>query len=150
MITLKLALLADYAIISNEGKLCIMGIFDRIHAAQSPITHPAMHLVVTFEADSRDAGKKHSVEFELIDADGHGLFKIGGELFFSPPPLGEVARFNHILNLNNLVFKDFGTYEFKVLVNQEVRGSVPLRLVEARPKSLTPPPEPGPEQTGSA
>jgi hypothetical protein len=34
--------------------------------------------------------------------------------------------------LNNLQFGRFGSYDFKIVINNEVRKSVPLSVVEAK------------------
>lgn len=132
MIQVTLALLADYANVSREGKLNILGIFDRINAQSVPAVHPQMQLVMTLEADRGDADKEHRVEIELIDADGTKLFSIGGNLKFGAPPPGEHVRINHIIQLNGLRFDRFGNYEFKILINNEVRKSVPISVVETK------------------
>lgn len=129
---IALALLADYANISREGKLNILGIFERIYAQNMPATHPQMQLVMTIEADSAEADRDHKIEIQLIDADGKKLFAFGGNLKFSPPPMGQKARLNHIIQLNNTKFEKFGSYDFKIMINDEVRKSVPLALVEAK------------------
>lgn len=132
MVKVDLALLADYANISREGKLNILGIFDRINAQSVPAIHPQMQLVMILEADRGDADKEHKVEIELIDADGKKLFAISGDLRFGTPPPGEQIRINHVIQLNNLQFDRFGSYEFKILVNNEVRKSVPLSVIEVK------------------
>lgn len=132
MITIALALLADCSNVSREGKLNIMGIFDRINAQSIPAAHPQMQLVMMIEADRADADKGHKIEIELIDADGVRLFSIGGDLRFTTPPPGEQVRINHIIQLNNLQFSRFGNYEFKILINNEVRKSVPLTVTETK------------------
>jgi len=132
MVQVTLALLADYANVSREGKLNILGIFDKIYAQSVPAVHPQMQLVMTLEADRGDAEKEHRTEIELIDADGAKLFSIVGNLKFGPPPPGEHMRLNHVIQLNNLRFEHFGSYDFKILVNKEVRKSVSLSVVEAK------------------
>ncbi|MBI4691472.1 MAG: hypothetical protein HY754_14570 [Nitrospirae bacterium] len=132
MVQVALALLADCANISREGKLNIMGIFDRINASNVPATHPQLQLVMTLEADRGDADKEHKIEIELIDADGTKLFSIGGDLKFGSPLPGEQIRINHIIQLNNLNFNHFGNYDFKIRINNEVRKSVPLSVVEVK------------------
>lgn len=148
MIKIRNAVLADYAMVSKEGKLSIIGIFERLFAAKCPVSHPQMCLVLSFEADIADAGKEHKLEFQLIDQDGNVQLGFGGPMQVAPPPPGENLRFNHIVNLNNVQFKEFGSYEFKVLVNGEVRAGVPVRISET-PK----PPEsevPGQGEGGQA
>jgi hypothetical protein len=132
MLEIKLAVLADYSNISREGKLNILGIFDRIYAQNIPATHPQMQLIMTLEADRVDADREHSIAIELIDSDGKKLFTVGGKLEFKPPPPGEHVKLNHAMQLNNLRFDNYGKYEFKVLINNEVRKSIPLSLVEAK------------------
>ncbi len=132
MVQVTLALLADYANVSKEGKLNILGIFDNINAQSLPATHPQMQLVLTLEADRGDADKEHKIEIELIDADGTKLFSIGGDLRFASPPPGEHIKVNHIIQLNNLQFNRFGNHEFKIRINKEVRQSVPLSVVEVK------------------
>jgi hypothetical protein len=131
MIQVALGLLADCANVSREGKLNILGIFDRLHSQKVPAVHPQMHLVLSFEADRADAEKTHALAIDLIDADGTRLFSLSGELRFGTPPPGEQVRVNQVVQLNSLQFPRFGTYEFKIVVNNEVRRSVPLSVVEA-------------------
>ncbi|MCL4460056.1 MAG: hypothetical protein M1136_02575 [Chloroflexi bacterium] len=128
-----LALLADYANVSREGKLNILGIFDRINVQSVPAIHPQMQLIMTLEADRAEADREHKVEVELTDADGTGLFSIKGSLQFGQPPLGERVGINHVIQLNNLRFDRFGQYAFKILINNELRKSVPLTVIQCTP-----------------
>ena len=128
----SLALLADGANISREGKLNILGIFDRINSPSLPAAHPQMQLILNLEADRSEAEREHKLEVELIDADGNKLLGIEGRITFGPPPPGQRIRANHIIQLNNLQFGRFGAYEFKILINNEVRRSVPLYVNEVR------------------
>ncbi len=127
-----LALLADYANVSREGKLNILGIFDLINAESVPAEHPQMQIIMTLEADTAEADKEHKMGVELIDADGNKLFSIGGQLKFGKTPSGEKVRINHIIQLNRLRFEQFGSYDFKILINNEVRKSVPINIVEIK------------------
>lgn len=45
----SLALLADYANVTREGKLNLLGLFDRIDARAVPWVHPQMQLVLQNE-----------------------------------------------------------------------------------------------------
>lgn len=132
MVKVALGLLADYANVSREGKLNILGIFEHITAQSVPAVHPQMQLVMALEADRGDADREHKIEIELIDADGTKLFSISGDLKFGAPPSGGGIRINHIIQLNNLQFNRFGDYEFKIFVNNEVRDSIPLSVVELK------------------
>jgi hypothetical protein len=133
MINIPLALVADYANVSREGKLNIMGIFDQIYADAVPALHPQMQLIITIVADRSEASKEHSIIIELIDADNIAkLARIEGTVKFEKPPSGEEIRINHILQLNNVAFNKYGEYSFKIQINGEVKKSLPIKLVQTK------------------
>ena len=55
----KLALLADYANVTAEGKLNILGIFDRINVVGVPAVHPQMHFILRLEAHPAEWDRTH-------------------------------------------------------------------------------------------
>lgn len=130
-----LALLADYANVTREGKLNIMGIFDIIYAQSFPARHPQMQLIMRFESDPAEAGTTKAVEVQLIDEDGKKLMSIGGDITLGQGRPGEPITANHILTLNNLGFEKPGNYEFKILIQEDFKASVPLKLVQITPES---------------
>ncbi len=131
MIKIPLALIADYANISREGKLNILGIFGQILATAVPAIHSQMQLIFSIEADRGESNKDHTLKIELIDADNiQTPMKIEGKVKFGSPPVGEDVRFNQIIQLNNLQFNKFGAYSFKILVDGEVKTSIPLKVIK--------------------
>src|SRR5437870_5367185 len=115
-----LALLADAANVSADGKLNILGIFNALGAHSFPVVHPQMALVLRFEASRAEEGKGRQIELQLSDNDGQKMFKIGAQLMVptgSPP--GTPIRLNHILMLNNLQSPKSGDYVFSVLVGDD-------------------------------
>ena len=124
-----LAVLADYANVSKEGKLNIMGIFDVIHAQQVPYTHPQMQFVMNLEATIAETGKTKKVEVHLMDGDGKKLFTVNGDFALGEVQPGEPFRTNSILTVNMLKFDQPGDYVFNVLINDEHKARVPLKLV---------------------
>ncbi|OGW47274.1 MAG: hypothetical protein A2Y66_02800 [Nitrospirae bacterium RBG_13_41_22] len=130
MIKIPFALLADYSNVSKEGKLNILGIFTHLYALKEPITHPQMQLVFTLEADRVETGRKHHLDIELIDGDGKKVFTFGADFEFSEPAAGETrVSANQNLVINNMQFPHFGKYDFKILVNDEVRGEAELNIL---------------------
>jgi len=136
-----LALLADAANVSQDGKLNIMGIFNALGAQQFPVVHPQMALVLRFEASRAEEGKQRQVELQLADMDGTKLFKIGAQLMVpTGSPAGQPIRLNHILMLNNVQFEKPGDYMFSVLVNDDEKASIDLKIVEVKqPLGQSPP-----------
>ena len=71
----KFALLADYAIISRDGKLSVLGIFDEINLATIPGVMPTpMNLVVSITGEASEVGNSFDLELLLWDQDGNELF----------------------------------------------------------------------------
>ena len=121
----KLALLADYANVTAEGKLNILGIFDRIRVQELPVVHPQMHLILRLEAHPAERDRSHPVEIRLHDPDGETVLDVRGDVV----PHGEVGHTiatNQILTLNNLQLRKSGGYTFIVLVNNDLKSEVPL------------------------
>src|SRR5918911_4363143 len=125
---LTLALLADYANISREGKLNIMGIFEQIHAPNFPAVHAQMQLVIRLEASPFEAGM-HEVRVTFIDADGHELFAMAGLLNIPESTAGQNVSINQIFVLNGTVLPKAGVYEFVISLSAEELGRVPLRVL---------------------
>ncbi len=141
---LAVGLLADYANVTADGKLNIMGIFNVINAPQFPLVHPQMHLVVTLEAYAAEAHHKKQVEIRLMSPDGAPLFTAGGELEIpqqrDPRLSGAPIGINHIIGLQNLRFEKPGDYHFAVLINGEVKEPpISLKVLQVGP---APPPMP--------
>jgi hypothetical protein len=130
MIQVPLALLADYANVSREGKINILGVFDQIYATSVPALHPQMQLVMTIVADRGEAKKEHKIKIELIDQDNIDVsVKIEGTLKFDPPKTGEEVRINQTILLNHVVFNKYGEYSFKIVIDGEVKRSISLKVM---------------------
>lgn len=128
-----LALLADAANISKEGKLNLLGIFNIIHTNAFPAIHPKMQLVLSFEATHAEVGRQKNVEIVLYDADDNKLGSITGKF---PIPRGESGypiQLNQILNIPPLRFEKPGDYAFHILIGGEDKKSILLRVVASTP-----------------
>ena len=125
-----LAVLADAANVSLEGKLNIFGIFNRIWAVNFPAHHPQMQLVLAFEADTAEAEQVKPIEVQLRDSDGKKMVAISGRLKVPKGEPGQPIRINHIFPLPGLGFEKPGDYVFKILVNGETKTQVPFAVAQ--------------------
>jgi hypothetical protein len=123
----KLALLADYANVTAEGKLNILGIFDRISVNELPFTHPQMHVILRLEAHVAERDRTHNIEIRLYDPDGETVFDVNGEMVPKGPP-GQSIATNQILTLNNLQLIKPGGYMFVIFVNNDLKTEIPLGI----------------------
>ncbi len=135
---ISLALLADGANASQDGKLNILGIFNSLAAPLFPAVHPQLHLVLQFEATRAEEGKDKQIEIQLADGDGAKLFDIAAHLVVPRGAPGQRIRMNHILALNGVRFPKPGDYVFNVLIGGDQKAAVELKLFETKLEQRVP------------
>jgi hypothetical protein len=128
------ALLADAANVSREGKLNILGAFDRIYGTKFPLQWPRMVLVTRFEASAAEYGSEKSLEIITMDADGKQLGKASGKMKIGEGRTGRQIKINHVLPMG-MTFPTPGEYSIVVLVNGESKVTVPLEVVQREQKT---------------
>ena len=123
-----LAVLADSANVSQEGKLNIMGIFTQINAQSLPLKYPHMALVFTLEAQLPEAGRKHQAVIHCMDEDGKKLFEAQATIDVEIKDPTKPVTINQIINLQFMEFRKEGDYSFNILVNNELKRSIALAV----------------------
>ena len=129
----RVALVADAANISREGKLNVLGVFDRISASAFPAVHGAMALIVQFECGPAEWETTKKVEVKLLDEDAHLIFGLASDLDVPRGETGRPVQIANVINLNGVRFEKPGQYRFDVLVNGETKAQVPIALFAAKP-----------------
>ncbi|MFC2019961.1 DUF6941 family protein [Chloroflexota bacterium] len=124
----KLAVLADYANVTKEGKLNLLGLFNVLNVPNLPWTHPQMQLVLVFESGPAEWDTVKKVEVKLFDEDAHEKFAMGADLRVPRGQSGKKVSINSIIFLNNLSFDVAGDYSFCVLVGGETKMEIPLAV----------------------
>ena len=126
-----LALLADAANISQEGKLNVLGAFDNINALSFPVVHPVMVLVIGLTASPAEYGHKRKCKIRLLDADANQLLAIEGDLEVNQPSDLEAPRSVYIpFTLPPITFPHEGDYAFHILIGDDEKATVPFRLTD--------------------
>jgi hypothetical protein len=123
---LLLFLAADYANITREGKLNVMGIFNDINCSQFPARHSAMHLVAKLGAELGEYGQARDFTVKLVDADGKPIFDLSGQFQVPKGGQGRKPEVNLILELKDIVFPKEGIYEFVLLIDKDHKGELSL------------------------
>jgi len=126
----KLAVLADYANVTAEGKLNILGIFDRINVSELPAVHPQMQFIIRIEAHPAERDRVHSIEVRLHDPDGQTVFELNGEMVPRGGGAGQTIAANQITTINNLELKKTGEYSFVVFIDNDLKTEVPLTVAQ--------------------
>jgi hypothetical protein len=128
-VRLTAALLADYANVTTDGKLNVMGVFGRMTVTRLPITYPSLYLVARFEARVTE-GTRHTVQVALVDTDGQEVVpKLAPiPLHFQITGPGRPLRAQLLMEFADLRLPVLGEYDFHIFVDGEYLESVPLYL----------------------
>lgn len=131
-----LALLADYANVTADGKLNILGLFDTIVADRFPAVHPQMQLIFQLEAHPSEAGKQKQVEVRLMTEDGRTVLAMSSDMALQLKdtlrPIAEMMKSQQIIGFHGVRFEKPGTYQFAILVNGDTKKTVSLKVQERK------------------
>ncbi len=84
---LDFAVIADYALVDQAGKLSVLGIFQHIWVQQFPAMHPRLHLVLRLKGKRTEVGE-HQVQIRLLDEQDVEILGGNGNVNFAEPPAG--------------------------------------------------------------
>lgn len=128
------AVLADYASISRDGKLNIMGMFEQIGSPSVPVRHPEMRLVLRMEVESAELGRDHRIEIRCMDEDGEDLLRLEADIKMEKKTDTHASvhthKSDHILDIRGLTFKKFGGYSFSIFANNDLKKTIRFDLVD--------------------
>lgn len=123
---LELFLAADYANITGDGKINVMGIFREIHAPKFPTRHSSMHLVIKFRAELGEYGDSRNLHVVLQNPDGKELMRISGNMDIPKGGGGRIPEVNAIFELKDIVFDKPGPYQFVALIDKDHKGELTI------------------------
>ncbi len=123
--------IADYANITADQKLNVMGIFSNISAPKFPVVHPEMYVVTQLTARASEFGRNFTWAIKLLNEDAsQEIISFENSATVPPNDKGLPVNMNIILRLVNTVFPDPGTYEFSVLVDGDAKDSLPVEVIQ--------------------
>jgi hypothetical protein len=123
---IRLAALCDHALVGQDGKVTLIGIFRNISVTGLPAQHPRMFLVAIL---GLDVGA-HTVVVRLLKPDGQQAMP-------NPPEISVHAiagqDVNVIVELNNMSFTTYGTHHFQLNVDGDAIGDLPVVIIQMQP-----------------
>lgn len=107
----------DYALTSGQGKLSVMGMFDRIFATSLPTRYPRFFIVAVLHGAP---GSKHQVELKLETPSGKNVL---------PPRPVEVSvgpngKANIITDVANVTLPESGEYKIVVASSDQIVSEI--------------------------
>jgi hypothetical protein len=121
-----LFLVADYANVTGDGKLNVMGIFQVINAYNFPARHSSMHLVAKLAPELSEYGQKRTFTVILMDTDGNHVLQISGEFDVPRGEGGKKPEVNIILDLKDVILPKPGRYQFVLLIDKDQKDELTL------------------------
>ena len=113
----------------NNGKLTIVGTFDRITATAFPCVHAQLSVALRLRFANSEAGV-HTLKVRLTDnANINVIEPLQGEINVNPSTLGYSAV-NLVINFQGAKFEKEGRYSFELHVDDEWRSGLPFYLVK--------------------
>jgi hypothetical protein len=127
-------LLCDCAT-DQQGKLNILGAFDRLYTRKIPAVHPACAVAVRVRFSKFEEGD-HTIKINFIDDDGNPAGPtLERPISVSVPENESSVIRNIILNIQGLRLNKTGEFRFDFAIDGQQVASLPLKVVEVPGKS---------------
>lgn len=118
---IRMAALCDHALVGQDGKLSVLGIFRNISVSQLPAQHPRMYLVAVLGLEPG----AHTVVVRLVKPDGAAAMAEAPRIDVHASAGQDV---NVIVELNNLGFTTYGVHHFDLEVDGTPVGTLPVAI----------------------
>jgi hypothetical protein len=128
------AVLADYALVDQHGKLSVLGIFQHVWVQAFPAVHPRTHLVIRVRGRRTEVGN-HPVRIRFVDEGGNELVGGEGAIQFGEPPAGVTEIEAGAVLVFDVPLPRAGLYAFEILVDGMAAMRVPLTASALQPMS---------------
>ena len=133
------AVVCDYALVDQFGKLSVIGLFQHIWVQKFPTIHPRLHLVIRLKGTRTEVGQ-HDVRIRLLNEDDEESISGEGKVNFPEPAAGVLEVEAGAVLAFDVPFQKQGQYRFQIDVDSEAQTVVPIVVSQG--------PNPSPPQQG--
>ena len=130
MATCEWAILCDYTFKDERGKMCVIGIFDRIFAVNVPTHQNQAAIVMKLTGD---VGEKVEFKAEIIRPTGGTLGKITGNGTINDSGTLEIN-----VNVQRMPLPDWGIYSFNIQVSEGPVKPLTFTVIKQSTKKARP------------
>ena len=132
------AVVCDYALVDQFGKLSVIGLFQHIWVQKFPTIHPRLHLVIRLRGSRTEVGP-HDVRIRLLNEDDEEILSGDGKVNLPEPPAGVLEVEAGAVLAFDVPFQKPGRYRFEINVDSEVQTAVPIVVSQGPSQSQGPP-----------
>ena len=125
-------MLADYALIDQQGKLSVLGLFQHVWVPQFPALHPRTHLVLRVRGRRTEIGA-HALRIRFVDDQGAELLDGQGTVQFGEPPAGVTDVEAGAVLVFDVPLPHPGAYAFEISMDGGQVSRVPLTAAQIAP-----------------
>jgi hypothetical protein len=118
-------LTADYALIDQQGKLSVLGIFQHVWLTKFPAVCPRTHLVLRVRGRRTEIGV-HTIRIRFVDDNGAELLGGEGTVQFGEPPAGVTDVEAGAVLVFDIPLPRPGQFAFEITLDGELASRVPL------------------------
>ena len=133
------AVVCDYALVDQFGKLSVIGLFQHIWVQKFPTIHPRLHLVIRLKGTRTEVGQ-HDVRIRLLNEGNEEIINGEGKVNFPEPAAGVLEVEAGAVLAFDVPFQKPGQYRFEIDVDSEAQTVVPIAVSQG--------PNPSPPQSG--
>lgn len=131
MLTCEWAVICDYAVVAQDGKVSAIGIFDELGGASFPLTHPELWFVARLRGEPNTTAR---LLLEIVRPDDETMHDLGGSVSVGPAGVHTIA-----LRFVMLPFPEPGRYTFRLSADTRAIRTVSLRVQHVLPGMAAPP-----------
>ncbi len=119
------AVVADYALIDQHGKLSVLGMFQHVWVQSFPAVHPRTHLVLRVRGRRTEIGD-HAMRIRFLDGQGQELLGGTGSVRFGEPPAGVQEVEAAAVLMFDIPLPAAGAYHFEITLDGNPPVAVPV------------------------
>lgn len=126
--------LCDYAIVAQDGKLSVLGLFDRINAPVIPWPHPSLYFAFQLRSEPTERDREYTIRIECVDSDGRKLLE--GKVLLRTSAEGAAWQYQHhnqLLALHGFRFEREGTFEFIIHIDDTIAHRQVFDVIATKP-----------------
>jgi hypothetical protein len=128
---LDFAVIADYALVDQHGKLSVLGIFQHVWVAAFPAVHARTHLVLRVRGRRTEIGS-HTIRIRFVDEDDTELLGGEGSVQFGEPAAGVKDVEAGAVLVFDVPLPRPGAYAFEITIEGGGVTRVPLTASRAQ------------------